>query len=188
MSAGRLFVISAPSGTGKTTVLKALLRQRPELMMSVSCTTRTPRPGEQDGVDYHFLDDASFRKMIEQGELVEWARVHDRYYGTPRAPLQRWQQGGRHVILDLDVQGAAAVRRFDAAATLVFLAPPSLEVLEQRLRGRGTEDPQALERRLRQAQVELAQRDTYDHVLVNHDVAQTCAALAALIPGRSEAG
>ncbi len=181
---GHLFVISAPSGTGKTTVVHELQRRLPQLADSVSCTTRAPRPNERDGVDYHFISHQQFQEMIAAQAFVEWAPVYDNFYGTPKKPLETWRAAGRDVILDLDIQGAAAVKQYDPSATLIFLAPPSLEILAARLRGRGTEDPATLERRLQRAAEEMAARDRYDHVIVNDDIQTTCDALLRILQPR----
>jgi guanylate kinase len=181
MEQGNLYVISAPSGAGKTTVLHALLRQLPGLKVSVSCTTRAPRPGETDGVDYHFVTRARFDAMVAAAEFLEWAEVHAHAYGTPKIPIAQWRGDGQDVVLDIDIQGAAQVKTALPDATLIFLAPPSLTELEQRLRGRGTESPASLARRLEKAEAEMAAQDAYDHVVVNHDIAQATQCIVTII-------
>ncbi len=181
---GHLYVISAPSGTGKTTVVHRLRQLSPALTHSISYTTRAPRTGERDGHDYFFVDAATFQRMIDQHEFIEWARVYDQSYGTPKQQIEDCRARGADIMLDIDVQGAFAVKQFDPSATLIFLVPPSMEVLEQRLRKRGTESAEAIARRLRQAQYELAQQHRYDAVFVNHVVDETCAQILALIHNR----
>lgn len=178
---GHLFVLSAPSGTGKTTVVQRLCASVPRLQFSITHTTRTPRPGEQHGTSYFFVAEPTFRQMIAAHAFLEWAEVHGNLYGTAAAPIRAWRQAGEDVLLDVDVQGARAVKVYDPRATLIFLLPPSLEVLAERLRGRGTEDEATLQRRLRQAQVEMAARDAYHYVLTNEDVAATTEAIAQII-------
>lgn len=167
---GRLFVISAPSGTGKTTVIGSLLKLTPQLKLSVSCTTRPPRKGEKNGVDYHFVSDEKFLKMKDSGLLLEWALVHGLYYGTPRGAIDKWLAGGENVVLDIDVQGGASVRKIYKDAVLIFLLPPSHEELVKRLKRRGANTEDDLERRLKNANNELAQKDLYDYRIVNDDL------------------
>ncbi len=181
MSHGHLYVISAPSGTGKTSVVHRLRTVCPQLAHSISYTTRQPRPNERDGVDYYFVDPATFQGMVERGEFIEWARVHDHGYGTPKRQIEAILASGRDVMLDIDVQGAATVKRMMPEATLIFLVPPSLEVLERRLHQRGTESPEVIERRLRQAAHELAQQQIYDHVIVCNTIEETCAHIVDLM-------
>lgn len=141
---GGLFVISAPSGAGKSTLVARLTAALPELRFSVSWTTRPPRPGERDGVEYHFVDEAAFRAKIPRGEFLEWAEVHGRLYGTGRAETLAVLNDGLDILLDIDVQGAAQVRLSGLEAESIFVLPPSYAALRERLAGRGTEDPQAL--------------------------------------------
>ncbi len=181
---GNLYILSAPSGTGKTTVLRRLLELKPELKVSVSCTIRKPRIGEKDGVDYHFVSRAQFEEMLASGEFVEWAEVHGQLYGTKKAPLETWRAMGDDVILDIDTQGAAAVKQYDPEAVLIFLAPPSLEALESRLRGRGTEATDDLQRRLQSAKQELAEQSKYDVVIINDTVDEAAKEIANIITRR----
>jgi guanylate kinase len=166
-------VLAAPSGTGKTTLARALVRRGAGYTFAVSATTRAPRGEERDTVDYHFVDRPAFRAMVEGGELAEWAEVHGELYGTPRSELVRSAERGEHVVLDIDVQGARQIRRTMHEAVLVFVLPPSLEVLEQRLAARGTEDREAVARRLRTAREELAAATEFDYVVVNDDLDRT---------------
>lgn len=166
---GRLFVISSPSGGGKTTAVRALLRQVPRLVRSVSVTTRPRRPSERHGAHYRFLSVEQFRELQRRGELLEWARVHGAYYGTPRRPIERALSRGRDVMLSIDVQGARKIRRrFGGHAVLVFLVPPSMDTLEVRLLRRRTDSPEAIRHRLEAARRELACAQWYDYVVVNH--------------------
>lgn len=160
-------MISAPSGTGKTTVVNHLRKRLPKLRESISVTTRAPRAGETDGVEYHFVDQSTFERMLSEHAFLESAQVFNNYYGTPRAPLDAWRAAGDDVILDIDVQGARSVRTAMPDAVLIFLCPPSLEILEQRLRARGTEDEATLQRRLARAKSELDESGRYDHVITN---------------------
>lgn len=164
-----LVIISGPSGVGKDTIIEALRRRHhePEYHYVVTCTTRAPRPGEVDGVDYHFYSRAAFERLREQGEFLESNEVHGNWYGTPRSQVRRALAAGHDVILKIDVQGAQVVKEKIPEALLIFLVPPSLEDLFQRLRSRATETADELELRQRNAAIELARQDDYDHVVVN---------------------
>jgi guanylate kinase len=164
---GRLFVVSGPSGAGKGTVVSGVLQRRPDALLSVSATTRPARRGEIDGVNYHFVDDREFIAGRDRGDFLETAQVYDNYYGTPRAPVEAALREGRDVILELDIQGALAVKRAVSDAVLIFIEPPSLEELFTRLRGRRTEDPDALRRRVQAAYDEVKEKGAYDHIVVN---------------------
>ncbi|MGN8025802.1 guanylate kinase [Microbacterium sp. 22242] len=168
----RLLVLAGPTAVGKGTVAAHIRAHHPQIHLSVSATTRAPRPGEQDGVHYFFVDDAEFDRMIAEDELLEHATVHNKFrYGTPRRPIERALAEGRTVLLEIDLQGARQVRAADPSATLVFLLPPSWDELVQRLVGRGTEDAEERARRLRTAKVELASQGEFDYRVVNQDVA-----------------
>ena len=167
----RLTVLAGPTAVGKGTVSADLRARYPQVWLSVSATTRAPRPGEVDGVHYHFVSPGRFDAMIADGELLEWAVVHGRNrYGTPRGPVDERLAAGEPALLEIDLQGARQVRATMPEARFVFLAPPSWEELERRLVGRGTEDADERERRLATARVELAAESEFDHVIVNDDV------------------
>ena len=163
----RVFVITGPSGVGKGTLIRSLRDRIPELELSVSATTRPPRPGEEDGVDYHFLGDADFQRRVEAGEFVEHATYSGRRYGTLRAELDRRLRAGHPVVLEIEVQGARQVRGTMPEAVQIFIAPPSAEALRTRLVGRGTDDAEQVQARLRTAEAELEARDEFAHVVVN---------------------
>jgi guanylate kinase len=177
----RLTVLSGPSGVGKSTVATELRRRSPDIWISVSVTTRSPRVGEADGREYHFVDDREFDRMVAAGELLEWAEFAGHKYGTPREPLQRRLEAGTPSLLEIDVAGARQVRRAMPDALLVFLAPPSWEELVRRLACRGTEPPEVVARRLAAARQELAAADEFDTTLVNTSVEYVCQHLVALI-------
>ena len=169
----RLVVLAGPTAVGKGTVSTYIRENYPEVHLSVSATTRAPRPGEVDGVNYFFVDDAEFDRLIETGQMLETATVHNAYrYGTPRAPIEAAMAEGRSVLLEIDLQGARSVRAAMPEAVLVFLLPPSWDELVRRLIGRGTEDSVEQARRLETAKVELAAQDEFDYKVVNHEVSQ----------------
>ncbi len=165
-----LIVLTAPSGTGKSTVARHLFALQPRLRFSVSHTTRRPRPGEEDGVHYHFVDDATFDRMVAAGAFAEWAHVHKERYGTSRAEIDRLTAAGFDVLLDVDVQGARELMESYPAAVSIFLLPPSLEELERRLVGRGTESPEQLATRLTTARAELREATRFRYLVVNDQV------------------
>lgn len=169
-----LVVVAGPSGVGKSTIVRELLARDPQIWLSVSVTTRKPRPGEIDGVDYTFVSNEEFDHLIDSGGLLEWASYAGNRYGTPAEAVARMRTQGRPVILEIEVQGARAVRERAPDAFLVFIAPPDRETLQARLVGRGTEAPEILRERMEIAETELAAAPEFDYVLVNADV-QACA-------------
>lgn len=177
----RLFVISGPSGAGKGTLLAELRKQRPDLGLTVSATTRSPRPGEVDGTSYYFLSDEEFRRRIAAGEFVEWAEVHGHLYGTLVSEVKRLLAKGHSLVLEIDVQGALNVRKVYPDAVLFFIEPPSLQVLEERLRGRGTEDEASIELRLKNARHEMELADQYDVRIVNDTVDRAAQELGSVM-------
>jgi guanylate kinase len=177
----RVFVITGPSGVGKGTLIRGLMGQVPELELSVSATTRRPRPGEEDGVHYHFLDAAGFAERVERGDFVEHAEYSGNRYGTLRAELERRTAAGVPVVLEIELQGARQVREAMPDAVQVFIAPPSEEALRARLVGRGTDDPEQVEQRLATAERELRARDEFDHVVVNDRLEDAVAELTAVV-------
>ncbi len=184
----RLTVLSGPSGVGKSTVVAHLRKVHPEIWLSVSATTRKPRPGEQHGVQYFFVDDEEFDKMIANGELLEWAEFAGNRYGTPRRAVLDRLESGEPVLLEIDLQGARQVRESMAEAQLVFLAPPSWDELVRRLTGRGTEAPDVIECRLDAARIELAAEKEFDVTLVNTSVEGVSRELLALMLRRNGDG
>jgi guanylate kinase len=181
---GRLIVIAGPSGVGKGSLVRSLLEGHPqELALSVSVTTRAPRAGEIHGRHYLFVSDGSFDRLIADGDLLEWAPVVGHRSGTPRAAVEEALDSGRDVILEIDVQGAEQVRRLVPDALLIFLAAPSMEELERRLRGRGTETDEGIAARVATAGWEMAQRAWFDHVVVNDDLDRASRQVAAIIEG-----
>ena len=184
-ASGRLIVLSGPSGVGKTTVGRSLLKSRRRLIRSISATTRPRRKGEREGRDYRFLTPQAFAALLARNGFLEHADVYGRFYGTPKAPVLKALKSGRDVLLVIDVQGAAQVKRSFPEAVLVFLSPPSWKELVRRLKGRGTEDATALKRRLATARREMAQARRYDAVVVNDRVPSAVRRILALLdPGQ----
>jgi guanylate kinase len=178
---GHLFVVSAPSGAGKSTLCNAVRERFPDIHYSVSATTRPPRPGETDGVDYHFVTEAEFQEGIERGRWAEWAVVHGNYYGTSAEGLREALESGTDILLDIDVQGAKQiVERFPEAVT-IFIMPPSLETLRERMTSRGTDSPEVIDRRVDNARAEMAARDRYRHVIVNDNLPDAKAAILEIV-------
>jgi guanylate kinase len=181
----RLTVLSGPSGVGKGTVVAEVRRRYPQVWVSVSVTTRSPRPGEVDGVDYHFVDAREFDRLVATDGLLEWAEYAGNRYGTPLAPLRQRLAGGAPALLEIELQGARQVRARDPEAQLVFLAPPSTADLVARLSGRGTESLEVQRRRLAIAEAELAAADEFDMIIVNDDVARAADELVSLLTAPS---
>ncbi|MFE7131119.1 guanylate kinase [Streptomyces sp. NPDC057638] len=177
----RLTVLSGPSGVGKSTVVAHMRKVHPEVWLSVSATTRKPRPGERHGVQYYFVTDEEFDRLIADGELLEWAEFAGNRYGTPRAEVLKRLESGEPVLLEIDLQGARQVKESMEGSQLVFLAPPSWDELVRRLTGRGTESPEVIERRLAAAKVELAAESEFDTTLVNTSVEDVARELLALM-------
>ncbi|MGW2661973.1 guanylate kinase [Nocardia tengchongensis] len=179
---GRLVVLVGPSAVGKSTVVRCVRERLPELVFSVSATTRAPRPGEVDGQDYHFVTRDKFDAMIDGGEMLEWADIHGglQRSGTPAAPVREALASGHHVLIEVDLEGARSIRKTMPEGLLVFLAPPSWDELVSRLTSRGTESPEVIERRLQTARTELAACDEFDIVIVNDHVTSACEQLVSL--------
>lgn len=176
---GELLVLSGPGGVGKSTIVKEL-KKFPEFYFSVSATTRAPRVGEIDGESYYFVDDATFQKMVDNAEFLEWAEFAGHRYGTPLAPVVEALDSGMNVLLEIEIEGARQVRRARPDARLIFLKPPSIEELEERIRGRKTDSEERIQARLQLARQELAAADEFDHIVVNHKVDEVVAALVSL--------
>ena len=176
-----MFIVSGPSGAGKGTLVRALLDRVPGLWLSVSATTRLPRPGEVDGVDYYFITPEHFDGLVAADGFLEWAEVHTNRYGTLRSTVEEHSSVGEQVILEIDPQGAAQVKAAMPSAVLVFVEPPSFEELRRRLVGRGSETPEQIERRLRTAVDELKIAGTYDYVVINDDVVRATTELAHIV-------
>jgi guanylate kinase len=178
---GRLTVISGPSGVGKGTLVAAVLRRHPSIWLSVSATTRAPRPGEVDGETYHFLDRERFEAQVKDGGFLEWAGFAGNLYGTPRGPVEQRLAAGQPVLLEIELEGARQVRRSFPDGFQVFIKPPSFEELERRIRGRGTDSEEAIQRRLGRAREELTAEEEFDAVLVNGDLEQAISTLEGLL-------
>lgn len=184
---GLLAILSGPSGVGKSTIVKRLLKINPRLKLSVSCTTRSPRPGEKNGKDYFFLKEEEFGEKIKLGEFLEWAEVHNSYYGTPRKFVEEILQKNKTVVLELDVQGAAAIKEnlaqggLKSPAVFIFVIPPSVDILAFRLKRRKTEDTELVNYRLRAAIAELQVMEKYDYIVVNDKVDHAAKKINAII-------
>jgi guanylate kinase len=184
---GRLFVIAAPSGAGKTSLVRALMEREPSLEFSISCTTRRQRPNEVHGEDYFFVDTGEFMRMVEADEFLEFAQVFDNHYGTPRRPVDEALAAGRNLILEIDWQGAQQVRREMPECVSVFILPPSRAELERRLRGRGTDSETVIQRRLSDAISDMRHWSEFQYVVVNDDFARAVDELQAIVHGRGDA-
>ncbi len=178
---GILFILSAPSGTGKTTICNAVRKIVPDIVFSVSYTTRKPRPGECQGVDYYFVTKAGFEKKIKADKWAEWARVHDNYYGTSAEFIDNALSKRQNILLDIDVQGAAQIRKRYSGCVTIFIMPPSIAALKARLESRQTDDPETILKRLANAEKEIAQKGLYNHIIVNDDLQVAISEMAALI-------
>ena len=181
MDTGTLFVVSAPSGAGKTTLVKLLLERDRQVHHSVSYTTRAPRPAEQDGREYHFIDIPTFVAMRDRGEFLEWAEVHGNFYGTSRPWLETQMQAGRDMLLEIDWQGAQQVRQMFPAAIGIFIMPPSIEELERRLRGRGQDAAEVIQRRVAAALGEMRHVGEFDFVIINNNLQEALEDLCAAV-------
>lgn len=187
-TAGQLFVFAAPSGAGKTTLVHAVVTKHQEdLRFSISYTTRQPRPNEANGVDYMFVDEAEFMRLRDAGEMLEYAQVFDNYYATSRAQVEKHLADNRSVVLEIDWQGARQVRNSMPDCVTIFILPPSLTELERRLRDRGTDTPEVIERRLRDARSDMSHWDEFDHVIINDDLDGAIVALEAVLAGDGDA-
>lgn len=178
---GLLLVVSGPSGVGKGTLLGMLLKSRQDCVFSISATTRTPRPGEIDGEHYYFLTNDIFEQWVEEDRFLEWNKVFDRFYGTPRAPIEAHREAGRHVILDVDVQGGVQLLESAPEAISIFIAPPDLDTLRERLMGRGTETAEQIQSRLLTARSELKYLNHYRYIIVNDELTVACQKIEAII-------
>jgi guanylate kinase len=178
---GRLFVVSGPSGAGKGTLIAAALKKRPEVVLTVSATTRPARMGERHGIDYTFISLSEFLRLRETGAFLESAKVYGNYYGTLRGQVAEALAAGRDVIVEVDIQGAEAIKRSMPEATLIFVEPPSLDDLAARLRGRGTEDPSTFVHRIKAAYEEVKSKSNFDHVIINDDLERAVAAFVRIL-------
>lgn len=181
---GGLYVVSAPSGAGKTSLLKCLVSRHAEIVLSVSYTTREPRIGERDGIDYHFVDEKAFQSMRASGECLESASVFGHWYGTSAGMVSKLRTSGKHVILEIDWQGARAVRERQPDAHTIFILPPSYEVLLARLRGRGTDSSSTIAKRMAAARNEMRHWHEYEYVVINDEFEKACSALEQIIAGQ----
>ncbi len=181
MPSGIVLVLSAPSGAGKSTLCQALADRRADIRLSVSCTTRPPRPMEADGKDYYFVSEKEFQAKIKNGELLEWAQVHGHYYGAPKAPIEAHRQNGLTVVMNIDTQGAQSVKKVFPDSVLVFVSPPSWDVLEGRLRGRNQDTEATIQRRLANARAEMEQAPLYDYLVVNDNIETAVEDLLAIL-------
>lgn len=182
----KLFVISGSSGVGKGTVLKGFLQKNPNFMLSISCTTRNPRPGEIDGVNYFFLTKEDFQNCIDNDKFLEWAEFAGNRYGTKKKYIRQCLDEGKDIILELDTQGALQVKKQMPEAVLIFICPPSIEALENRLRGRHTEDEAAIQKRMNEVKIELERAEKFDYKIINDDLEKAIEALEKVITGEKQ--
>ncbi len=178
---GHLYIVAAPSGAGKTTLVRLLLEKDPDINVSISSTTRLPRTGEKDGREYHFVGVQNFLDMVSQGEFLEWAEVHGNYYGTSKRWIEKEMEAGRDVLLEIDWQGAQQVRKVFPKAIGIFILPPSLEELKSRLSGRGTDSAETIARRFAAARDEMRHVDEFDYVIINDDLQQALDNLRSIV-------
>ena len=183
MTKGLLLVVSAPSGGGKGTILGELFKRNSNLVLSVSATTRNPRPGEEHGKQYYFVGREEFEEMIRGGKVLEYAEYVGNYYGTPKLPVENWLSQGKDVVLEIEVQGGAQIKRLMPDCVSVFIVPPSMSILEKRLRDRGTENDETVRRRLETARQELTQAKDYDYIVINDRLEDAVDDLQAILRG-----
>jgi len=181
MKSGGIIVVSAPSGAGKTTVVELLLKKMPGIKKSVSATTRLPRAGEENNRDYFFVSRKEFERMIQNREFAEWAEVHGQLYGTPKKSIEESVSKGDSIILNIDVQGGLAIKKLYHSALLIFIEPPSMAVLEKRLRGRKTDTESEIQRRLKMAAEEMKYSSKYDYVVINDKIDETVGSVKEII-------
>ncbi len=184
---GLLFIVTAPSGAGKSSLIDALLKDDPALKLSVSYTTRAPRPGEQNGREYHFVDDATFVAMLERGEFLESAEVHGNHYGTSKAVIRDTLERGQDLVLEIDWQGARQVRKLYPGSIGIFILPPSIEELERRMRARGQDSEEVIRRRMQNAREELAHSHEFKYAIINKDFSEARRKLAEIVRGERQA-
>jgi len=177
----RVFVVSGPSGVGKSTLIHEVMRRDPELKLSISSTTRGPREGEEHGRDYFFVQREEFERMIENGEFLEWAEVYDNYYGSSRQHVESILASGRHALMDVDTQGAMNIKKLCSGAVFIFIMPPSIQALEERLRDRRSETEESFQRRMAWAQHEISFKDQYDYTIANTSVDEAVEQLSRVI-------
>lgn len=181
MHKGNLFIISAPSGSGKTTIIRKLLKKNKNLHFSISCTTREKRKGEREGKDYYFINENKFKKMVKRDEFIEWAKVHNFYYGTKKNEVFSWIEKGKDVLLDIDTQGSFKIKKKYPDSIHIFLLPPSFKELEKRLKSRGDLDENQIKKRLKNAKIEIKRLKNYDYVVINDKVENALNALILII-------
>ena len=178
---GRLYILSGPAGVGKGTVLRRVFEKLDNIVYSVSCTTRAPRPGERDGVSYVFMDEPSFKKMGDEGRFLEWANVHGHFYGTRKDIVEDTIRQGKDVLLEIDVQGASQVKKKMPDAVMIFIQPPSFEELLRRLQKRGTEGPEELKLRITNAKTEMSHSEEYEHMIINDKIEKAADDFIAIV-------